>query len=400
MTNPVVEKVAIVGAGPGGLATAIALRKQGIDAQVYERAKEFRPVGAGLALAPNGINSLEAISPGIVEKLKLASCQPHQTLFKKHTGETVRQSKPTNQEKYGQPTLLFWWCRLQQVLASELPPETIHLNHRCIGFEQDENEVTVYFDGDKSARADLLVGADGINSVVRQASIGDGEPRYLGRMCWRSVIEYDHELLNPNELIFMKAEQQLMFLFDVGGGYKCWTARTLMPKSSGSQSPEEIKSSVLELFSGWWEPARGIIQATDPEKISFLPWCDRLPLNRWSQGRVTLLGDAAHAMASTAGQGSNTTFEDAYELAQCLSQSSNIEEALTNYENRRIPRTQVIQARSALGEKRSDSTNRETPDPETAQQEKIALEKFQRWVLEYDPKSESRLQPWIETPAR
>jgi 2-polyprenyl-6-methoxyphenol hydroxylase-like FAD-dependent oxidoreductase len=103
VTNPVVEKVAIVGAGPGGLATAIALRKQGIDAHVYERAKEFRPVGAGLALAPNGLNSLEAISPGIVEKLKLASCQPNQTFLKKHTGETIRQSTPTNQEKYDSP---------------------------------------------------------------------------------------------------------------------------------------------------------------------------------------------------------------------------------------------------------------------------------------------------------
>ncbi len=399
VVNPVVEKVAIVGAGPGGLATAIALRNFGIDAHVYERAKEFRPVGAGLALAPNGLNCLEAISPGIVEKLKLASCQPDQTLLKKHTGETIRQRTATNQEKYGQPTLLFWWWRLQQVLASVLPPEVIHLDHRFIGFEQDENEVTVYFDGDKSVRADLLVGADGINSAVRQTLIGDGELRYLGSMCWRSVIKYSHELLNPNELILMKGEQKLMFLFDVGGGYRCWIARTLMPKYSGSESAAEIKSSVMDKFSGWWEPARGIIEATEPEKISFLPMCDRLPLKSWSQGRVTLLGDAAHPMASAAGQGANSTFEDTYELAQCLSQSSSIEEALKTYENRRIPRTQVIQAKSALGEQRNYPKDTETPDPEKAQQERIALEKFQRWVLEYHPNSESRFQPWIETPA-
>jgi salicylate hydroxylase len=151
-------------------------------------------------------------------------------------------------------------------------------------------------------------------------------------------------------------------------------------------------------FRGGGNPARGIIEANDPEKISFLPWCDRPPLKSWSQGRVTLLGDAAHAMPTTAGQGANTTFEDAYELAQCLSESSNLKEALTNYENRRIPRTQVIHARSALAG-RDSSKEIVTPDPEKAEQERIALEKFQRWLLEYDPNSESRLQPWIETPA-
>ena len=99
----------------------IALRKQGIDAHVYERAQEFRPVGAGLALFPNGLNSLDAISAGIVENLKRASCQLNQSVFTKHTGETITQNTATYQEKYGQPTLLFWWWRLQQVLACALP---------------------------------------------------------------------------------------------------------------------------------------------------------------------------------------------------------------------------------------------------------------------------------------
>ena len=94
-SRPIVHKVAVIGGGLGGLATAIALRKQGIDAHVYERAKEFRPVGAGLALFSNGLNSLDAISPGIVENLKRASCQLNQSVFKKHTGETITQNTTT-----------------------------------------------------------------------------------------------------------------------------------------------------------------------------------------------------------------------------------------------------------------------------------------------------------------
>lgn len=399
VSRPVVHKVAVIGGGLGGLATAIALRKQGIDAHVYERAKEFRPVGAGLALFANGLNSLDAISPGIVEELKRASSQLNQSFLKKHTGETIRQNPSTYQEKYGQPTLLFWWWRLQQVLASALPPEAIHLDYRCIGFEQDENGVTAHFDGGKSVRADLLIGADGFNSAVRQTLIGDEEPRYLGSMSWRAVIEYDHELLNPNEMILMRGEQKVLFLFDVGGGYRCWTLRALMPKCPVPESAAEIKSSILEKFSDWWEPARGILEATEPEKILFFPICDRLPLKSWSQGRVTLLGDAAHPMSPSAGQGANSTFEDAYELAQCLSHSSSIEEALTTYENRRIPRTQAIQARSAFGEQRFYATDIGTEDPEKAARERVAFEEFQSWAYGYDPNSESRLKPWMEISA-
>ncbi|MEG5038867.1 MULTISPECIES: NAD(P)/FAD-dependent oxidoreductase [unclassified Microcoleus] len=399
VSRPVVHKVAVIGGGLGGLATAIALRKQGIDAHVYERAQEFRPVGAGLALFPNGLHSLDAISPGIVENLKRASCTLNHSVFTKHTGEIITQNTATHQEKYGQPTLLFWWWRLQQVLACALPPEAIHLDYRCIGFEQDENGVTAYFDGDKSVRADLLIGADGINSPVRKTLIGDGEPRYLGSMSWRAVIEYNHELLNPNELILMRGEQKALFLFDVGGGYKSWTVRALMPKCPVPESAPEIKSSILEKFSTWWEPARGIMEATDPKQILFFPLCDRLPLKSWSQGRVTLLGDAAHPMSPSLGQGANSTFEDAYELAQCLSQSSSIAEALTTYENRRIPRTQLLQARSALTEQRFYATDIGTQDPEKAARERVAFEEFQSWAYGYDPNSESRLKPWMEISA-
>ena len=139
-------------------------------------------------------------------------------------------------------------------------------------------------------------------------------------------------------------------------------------------------------LAGWGESLRGLVEATEAEQILEGPICDRPPLTRWSKGRVTLLGDAAHPMAPALGQGANTTFEDAYELQECFSQSSSIEEALTSYEKRRIERTQIIQTRSALGEMRYYETDSETSSKQTQEQSQTAtLEEFQDWLHNYKP---------------
>lgn len=384
VSKPIGEKVAIIGAGPGGLAAAIALQKQGFDVQVYEKAQEFRPAGTGLGLLPNGLNCLEAIEPGLVETLKHSGCPVRQAILKNTNGETIR-TNPTSRylEKYGQPLVTVWWWRLQQTLASRLPSDIIHLNHQCIGFEQNDSGVEIYFDNGKKVHADLLIGADGLKSAIRKNLIGDGEPRYLGSMCWRSVIKYNHELLNPDEMAFIKGNQQIMYLLNVGDGHICWITRKLSPDSSLSHSAAEVKSRVLNELAGWGEPLRAIVQATEAEKILEGPTCDRLPLTSWSQGRVTLLGDAAHPMAPALAQGANTSFEDAYELAHSLSHSSSIEEALCRYEKSRIQRTQVIQTRSASNEMRYYETDSEASSRQSSPQ--ANNNEFQDWLCNYQP---------------
>ncbi|MEH2243677.1 FAD-dependent oxidoreductase [Nostoc sp.] len=384
LSKPIVEKVAIVGAGPGGLAAAIALRSQGIDVQVYEKAQEFRPAGTGLGLAPNGLNFLDAIAPGIVESLKSSGCEVHHTVLKNIQGETIRTNATKYLEQYGQPLLTVWWYRLQQVLASRLPSDIIHLNHRCIGFEQDENGVEINFDGEKSVYADLLIGADGVNSVIRETLFGEGKPNYIGSMCWRAVIKYHYELFNDYELVFVKGNKQFMYILNVGGGYTSWISRKLSPEYSLSHSADQVKSRILHELADWDKSFRAVVEATPAEQIWEGPICDRSPLTHWSQGRVTLLGDAAHPMAPAMAQGANTTFEDAYELGECFSQSANLQEALTSYEQRRIERTKIIQARSALGEMRYyDDTS---TSPGQTQQRQITLnEDFSKWLYNYKP---------------
>lgn len=379
-------EIAIVGAGLGGLATAIALLKQGINVQIYEKARELRPVGAGLSLFPNGLNSLDAIAPGIVESLKQASSQTRQVNLRRSNGEAIAQNSIALMEKYGQPMLNIRWSNLQDILASFLPSDIIRLNYRCIGFEQNGNTVKVYFDGGKTVQADLIVGADGINSAVRQTSIGDGSPRYAGRISWRAVVKYSHELLAADEVTIVTASDGKIFtLIDVGGGYIFWSAGALSADVPVAQSAVDVKSRVLEKYAGWAEPVQAIVEATDANQIVERPIVDRPPLQAWSKGRVTLLGDAAHPMVPSLGQGANTAFEDAWELSQCLSQAPNITAALTNYENSRIYRTQVIQARSAFQGTRAYDADSETFLRQVADWARASQSEFEDWLYNYKP---------------
>ncbi len=380
-SQPVVEKVAIIGGGIGGLATAIALRKQGIDAHVYEKARELRPVGAGLALNPNGLKALEAVEPTIVEQLKQAGSILKVLSLRKNSGEIIQQTKITMMEKYGQPLLSIRWSRLQEILAAALPPEIIHLNHRCVGFTQNHKSVTVEFEDKKTVEVDLVVGADGIKSAVRQILIGDSEPRYLGRMSWRGLLKYSHELLGANEVVRMTAPPKNVTLMDVGEGYMFFNFSMLCVDDSRSGNAADVKYRVLKEFREWVSPVPEIMEAIDAEIIVELPISDRPPLSSWSKGRVTLLGDAAHPMSPSIGQGANTAFEDGYELSEYLAKAPNLEAALGLYHGSRIERTQIIQARSAFTGRRAYE-----PDSEKYLQERLrSNEEFQDWLYKYDP---------------
>lgn len=377
--------IAIIGGGIGGLATAIALLKHGFNVQVYERAQALRPIGAGLSLTPNGLNTLDAIHPGIVELLKQAGSPLKTLTLKRSSGETIASKQMTTMQQYGQPMLNIQWSRLQAILASVLPPDIIHLNHRCIGFQQHENSVETHFEDGKTVQSDLLIGADGINSVVRQKLIGDGSPLYAGRMSWRAVIQYPHELLSPNSATLITAPGKNIMLIDVGDGYTFWGAGALLTDDSVCQRATDAKARMLEIFAEWTEPVEAILKATPADDIVERPICDRIPLPRWSSGRVTLLGDAAHPVVPSLGQGANSAFEDAYELAECLSSAPSIEGALEAYEHSRIPRLEAIYTQSADRGERSYKQDSETVFREMMKPSQMNQDKFEEWLYSYKP---------------
>ena len=314
--------ISIIGGGIGGLAAAAALLKKGFEVQVYERAQALRPAGAGLTLFPNGLNSLAVIDPKIVETLKRDGSEVQKLTMKRANGEIIISKPIALAEKFGQSMLNITWSRLQSILAAALPSGVIHLNHRCVAIEQDKSSVKTFFENGESAGSDLLIGADGINSVIRQALVGDGPPAYAGRMSWRALIKFPHEDLIPNGSTgFTAPDGKNFMMFDMGEGCTFWSAGALMAEPARSASPSCVKNLVLDTYSGWGDLVESIVKATPAADIVERPICDRPPLRHWSRGRVTLLGDAAHPVVPTLGQGANMTFEDAYEIAEFLSGS-------------------------------------------------------------------------------
>lgn len=378
-------KIAIVGAGLGGLACAVALHNQGFDVEVYEKAQDFRPVGGGLGLLPNGSKILDKIHPGIVEEIKNCSCCVKETVLKNTQGETIRTSPASRFENnYGYPLISVWWWRLQQTLVSKLPKNIIHLNHRCTGFSQDNEGVDIYFnnqqDSKKTVRADLLIGADGIKSVVRANLIADGEANFLNSMSWRAVIKNKQQVLNPGQMGFVRGHREFMYLLNVGQGDIAWLYRQQSEDYSLSTNKDKVKSRVLDKIADWGKPLRSLVEETPSERILEGGICDRLPLDCWSKGRVVLLGDSAHPMAPAAGQGANSSFEDAWVLADCLSNASSINEAFINYEKRRIPRLKIIQNRSRKGEMRYYETESEKLQRQQQQPDEMSSEEFAQFV--------------------
>lgn len=378
--------ISIIGGGIGGLATAIALRGRGFNVRVYERAQALKPAGAGLTLSPNGLNSLEAIQPGIVEALKRAGSEVQRLTMRRSTGETIISKEIELAPKFGQPMLNIHWSRLQSVLASALPPDAIHLNRRCTSIGQDGAYAKAHFDNGEVAELDVLIGADGINSAVRQALFADGAPAYAGRMSWRGVIQYRHEHLTQRASTGYTAPDGKNFmLFDLGESYTCWSAGVVTSDAAASKSAEDAKDRVLAAYAGWADLVEGIVRATPAADIVERPICDRPPLKRWSDGRLTLMGDAAHPVVPALGQGANMAFEDAYELAAFLAAGPDVTTAFNAYEASRIPRTDAIYARSARQGFSSYKPDSDATLAETVA--RISDDEFQVWLYGYRPEA-------------
>ncbi len=380
------RKIAIIGAGLGGIATAIALLKQGFEVQVYERAQSLRPVGAGLTLFPNGLNSLAAIHPAIVPALKQAGSHTQSIHLKNSAGELLLTQPTQLEQQFGQPILNIHWSRLQEILAQFLPSDRIHLAHTCTGFEQSDQGVVVHFAQRQPIQTEVLIGADGLHSSIRQTLTGDGPPRYAGRLSWRSVVPFPTELLPPDTATLITAPNgKNCLLTDAGEGFLFWSATALLPEMAPIPSAPNAKLRVLEFFGDWPEPLPTILQATPLELIVERKICDRPPLKSWSQGSVTLLGDAAHPVVPSMGQGANMAFEDAWELAACLTNHPPIATALQTYETRRIPRTETIYARSAYHGDRAYQADSETVLREVLETSQLSQVAFDQWLYGYNP---------------
>jgi FAD-dependent urate hydroxylase len=334
----------IVGAGIGGLTAAIALRRAGIDAHVFERAPELREVGAGITLWPNALLALRRL--GVAETIEAAGSRATEGSLRSWTGEPLGPSVADQLERaFGAPLLVVHRASLQAALRGALPADALTLGREAVAVEQDELGAVLRFADGSAAGGDVVIGADGIRSRIRAAVVGDGEPRYAGYTAWRGVVSM-HAALAGDVLVGESWGRGSLFgVARLGGSQAYWWASICTSETSGA-SPAEEKEALLRRFAAWHPSVSALIEATLPEAMIRTPLYDRKPTRRWTHGRLALLGDAAHPMLPNLGQGAGQAIEDALVLADALRSEADPARALTTYSALRTKRANTIVRRS------------------------------------------------------
>ena len=337
------RRVLIAGGGIGGLTAAAALLQRGIDVELYEQAPELKEVGAGVQLAANGTRVLYAL--GVGEELRGLSCEAQGKEIRHwRTGETWKlfDLGPVSIERYGFPYFTVYRPDLLDVLARavrRVKPDAIRLGSRCVGFEQDPDGVTLKLNNG-AVRGDALIGADGVHSCVRQALFGADRPQFTGVIAWRGIVPMERL---PRHMARMVGSNWV----GPGGHIVHYPLRAgklmnfvgALERADWQVESWSARGTNAELvadFRGWHEDIQAFIrEIATPFKWALMV---RPPLDRWSVGRVSLLGDAAHSMLPFLAQGAVMAIEDGYVLARCLAEHP-ADEALQHYEAARRERT-------------------------------------------------------------
>lgn len=332
----------IIGGGIGGLATAIALRQAGFEVTVFERAERLAPIGAGLTLWANAMQALDRL--GLGDQVRDRALPALGGGIRTARGAVLVALSAAELARHGGgASVAVHRADLQQVLHAALPADVVRLGMPCTGVRQDEAHAYARFADGTEVRGRLVVGADGLHSVVRAALFGSTSPTYAGYTAWRGIAPFPHERLLPGESWGCGARFGQVAL---RAGQAYWFAVT-NAAAGADRPPAMIKPHLLEVFAAWHAPIPELIAATAVEQIIHTDIYDRAPLQHWSGGRITLLGDAAHPMTPNLGQGGCQALEDAVVVGRCLSETPDVALALRQYEARRLARTSaiVLQAR-------------------------------------------------------
>lgn len=331
----------VIGAGIGGLTAAIALRRVGVDARVYERSAQIRAQGFGLSVMSNAIAALDSL--GIDLKLEKRGSTLDRYLVKSRSGRLIREFPfPEVVERLGVPCVCISRPDLFAALKEEASGIPITLGKEAERFEVDGESVRVHFTNGGHDDADLLIGADGFNSAVRRQLVGPGEPAHdSGYIVWLGLTEYSHPRFAPGSVIHFWGDGMRFGLVDVGHGRLYWWGTKNMPAEL-SAAWDGGKADILSAYSGWPDEVRTAVRVTPEEDILSVTSRDRPFLDEWGTGPVTLLGDAAHPMLTSLGQGSAMAIEDAVVLARHVEAQPDGPRALRAYEDARRDRTRAI----------------------------------------------------------
>jgi len=393
-------RIAIVGGGLGGLAAALFLRKAGLEATVYEQAPDLREVGAGIVVAPNMVRPLGRL--GLADKLPRFAV-PLQAAweFRRWTDGRVLSVQPMGEEcerLYGAQCYVAHRADLLNLLQHALPAHVVRLDHRCVEIDQSagEAELTLVSTTGQTTRvkADVVIGADGIHSAVRPIVAPKVDARFAGLCAFRCLVPTDKApamALRPVQTLWLGPGRHFVH-YPISGG-RLVNVVAFAPagawRTESWTADGEIADFVAE-FEGWDDRVRQLINSASSTKR----WAvyDRDPLERWTLGRITLLGDAAHAMLPFFAQGAAQAIEDAAVLADCLRSADpgSVPQALQRYEEIRRPRASQVQVMSRGREVRNhlpDGPEQRQRDAELANGDPL---RQSAWLYGYDLGAETR----------
>jgi salicylate hydroxylase len=349
--------IAIIGGGLGGLTAALSLLHAGFDVHVYERATVLREVGAGIQVSPNASRVLHRL--GLADELAKMGVRPlawHQRRWQ--DGRTLLRTPLAGaiETAFGFPHYQTHRADLLNALLRAIPAERVHPGHRLTSLMDHGDRVEAEFENGSRITVDVLVGADGIHSAVRGILFGPQEPRFTGCACYRGLVPADrlrHLNLEVTAQVWIGPGKHFVHYYVRDRRLVNFVAVIEQPIWTGeSWTDAGNVVDALALYDGWHNQVLEIMSAVDETFI----WAvfERAPLHRWSLGRVTLLGDACHAMVPFLAQGAAQAIEDGATLAGCLTVSGrrDIPAALQCYEAIRLPRTARVQAASMANKAR------------------------------------------------
>ncbi|MSQ20482.1 MAG: FAD-binding protein [Betaproteobacteria bacterium] len=342
-------RVGIVGGGIGGLTAAIALRKIGQEVVVYEQARQFSRVGADINLTPNAAIALEGL--GLGPALRATAAFPTHRLSRTwDTGEVTSriEMRRAAEERYGASQYTMHRADLLAALEAALPPNVAQLGKRLVTIN-DERDLALRFADGSTDQIDVLIGADGIHSVVRAHLFGPDHPRFTGNVCFRSVVPIERVANLPHIDAFTKwwgpGPAEMLVQFPISSGKVIFVFATA-PQTDWRDESWTVPGNVEELrrlYAAFHIDVRKLLDAVDEVLKQAL--YDRDPLRAWSRGRVTLLGDACHPMLPFMAQGSAMAIEDAIVLARHLAgvDRAGVADALRRYGLTRLDRSSRVQ---------------------------------------------------------
>ena len=339
------KRVAIIGAGPGGLSAGIALQQAGFDVKIFERHKETKALGGAIILNAIGINILR--SYGIkTDDMATTAIQR----FRRFDGhQRVLQQFDSN--LLNKANVSGWMAglmrsELYERLLNKIPDEMIVNDHDFISYEEEPDGVNILFEGGKSYTADLLIGADGVNSLVREQLWGKSELQHLGIAVWLGWSEVEGQ--NRNEIVLNHSDiYQFGYAPLVYKGKNCFEWWFVEPCGENQPEPSDPLSYIRDRLKNFAEPVPEILKATNSQNLFRWLIKYREPLNAWSKGRVTILGDSAHPTSPYAAYGAGMALEDGYFLGKYLqgidlSDATAIRTGLGKYDNQRVKYTNHV----------------------------------------------------------